>query len=99
MASGLRTLPTITVATAGTRVAVLASNPSPQKLYSQVIVTADKANTGKIFVGDLNVSATQYTEVITAGQSFTFSGNVIDPARIFVDTDTNGSKVTVSVVH
>lgn len=99
MASGLTVQSTVTVASAGTKVALLASNPSPQKLYSVVAVEADKDNTGLIFVGDLNVSSTRYAAKLSPGQRHEFSGQVIDPSRIFVDSDVSGSKAQWSTVR
>lgn len=63
------------------------------------IETDQSAGTGKLFVGDLNVSSTRYSACLSlAGQiAFVNSGEAIDPSRIMIDTDTNGTKFQTSL--
>lgn len=96
--AGLRTPAAVTVTTAGTRVSIY-TQTSPMTLYRVVRIEADKANTGDIYVGDVSVSSSRYTAKLTAGQSFTISASHIDPARIYVDTSVNASKVQLGLVN
>ena len=76
--------------------------PTPRDQFQAVRIEVDKgAAAGKIFVGDLNVSATQYAAALslTTQIAYVQSGNKVDAHRIFVDTDTNGTKVQVSVTY
>jgi hypothetical protein len=91
------TLPPITVVSAGTRVKIDAAAQD----VKGVIVQADSANTGKIFVGDITV---------TSSNGFTLNARealAIDPASpnnpaemdistIYVDSDTSGSIVRIT---
>lgn len=76
--------------------------PTPRDQFQAVRIEVDKtAASGKIFVGDLNVSSTQYAAALslTTQIAYVQSGNKVDAHRIFVDTDTNGTKVQVSVTY
>lgn len=52
---------------AGTRQQV---NSGTAQMVHSVVFTADPANTGTIYVGDSNVSATRCAAVLAAGESF-----------------------------
>ncbi len=95
MSTGLRTRAAITVATAGTRQQVATTYEST---IQAVRFEGDDGNAGAIFIGDLNVSETQYTAKLAAGDSFTLEGSAVNLTTLFVDTDTNGSIVQVSTI-
>ena len=92
MASVPKTQAPVVVATAGSRVP-LSGTP---KFARSVRVVADTTNTGNIFVGDRNVSSTQYSDKLAAGQAVDFDEGLFDLSRIYVDADTNGSKAQVT---
>jgi hypothetical protein len=74
--------------------------PSPGERYRAIRIEVDQsAAAGKLFVGDLNVSSTQYAACLSlTGQiAFVNSGEAIDPTRIFIDTDTSGTKFQTSL--
>lgn len=97
MALKLYTLAQITVATSGTEQQVSAT-ATP---ISTLVVTAPAANTGKIYVGDSDVSTTRGIEVapgatvsITADYSGT--GEELILSDFYIDAATDGDKANVS---
>jgi hypothetical protein len=48
-----------------------------------VSIQADPANTGKVLVGDRNVSTTQYARSLNAGDWFTISGSAVDATNMW----------------
>jgi hypothetical protein len=75
---------------------------SPIERFRIVRIEVDQsAGAGKIFVGDLNVSSTQYVACLTlTGQiAFEFTGEDIDPSTMFVDTSVNGTKWQTGLVQ
>lgn len=87
----------VTVATAGTAVA-LDSSPIAS---SSIVVQSDPTNTGRMYVGDSTVDSTNGV-VLEPGQTFEFEGDDRrgggDEYRldeIFVDAAVNGEKVRV----
>ena len=102
MATGLHVWPKITVSTSGTRqMAITTAGTSIASLPthgSAIRIEADKGNTGKIFVGDLSVSATTYCAALNAGDSISFEGSAFVLDTIYLDTDTNGSAAQVSTL-
>ena len=76
--------------------------PTPRDQFQAVRIEVDKgAGAGTIYVGDLNVSANQYAAHLSLNGQIAYvqSGNKVDAHRIFLDTDTNGTKVQVSVTY
>lgn len=76
--------------------------PTPRDQFQAVRIEVDKgAGAGVIYVGDLNVTSSQYAAKLSlTGQiAYVQSGNKVDAHRIFIDTDTNGTKVQVSVTY
>jgi len=74
---------------------------APTATYRTVRIQADKGNTThSIYVGDLNVSASRYTAVLTlTGQvAVEFAGDNIPAERIFIDTDSTGAEVQVTLL-
>lgn len=70
--------------------------------YRVVRFEIDQSAAGaKIFIGDFNVSSTQYVACISlSGQlAYEFSGEAIDPSRIFLDTSASGTKAQLSTVQ
>ena len=63
----------------------------------EVIITAKKANTGSIYVGDSNVSATFYGYELAAGESVRFP--VANANAFYIDTDVAAEGVTVLVLQ
>lgn len=100
MAVKLTTMAAVTVATAGTRQQISASN-----LYAlSVAIQAKKANTGKIYVGDSSVSSTRGHE-LAAGETYIVDGQgkpnsleEVNLADLYVDAQTNGEGVNVTYV-
>ena len=81
--------------------------PKPFQSFHGVRIGADLGNTTKIiYVGDGNVSDSQYTAALTlAGQTDIWfggpenTGQNIDAHRIFIDTDETGSKAQVTLLY
>lgn len=74
----------------------------PVQQYRSVRLEVDQAaGAAKIFVGDLNVSSARYAEDLSlTGQiAVTIASGTIPADRIFVDTDTTGKKVQVSLMY
>ena len=73
--------------------------PNPVERFRAVRIEIDQsAGAGKLYVGDLNVSSTQYSACLSlTGQiAFVDSGEAIDASRIFIDTGTSGTKFQTS---
>lgn len=98
---------TVTVATAGTRVQVIAANTYVTSVYFEALGTA--ANTGFIYIGDSSVTSSKYASAVTTGAGFSMSiggipqkpsdgngGPEINLNTIYVDASTSGNKVNVS---
>jgi hypothetical protein len=76
--------------------------PTPRDQFQAVRIEIDKgAGSATIFIGDLNVSSSQYAAHLSlTGQiAYVQSGNKVDAHRIYLDTDTNSTKVQVSVTY
>ncbi len=100
MASSYVTVADVTVTTAGTRVPVSATATPIQSIIFQAHNTA----TGRMYIGDSSVSATQGV-YITAGQTLTISaeaarngGGELILSDFYVDSSVNGEKVKVSYI-
>jgi hypothetical protein len=101
MATALfKSLPIVTVATAGTRVPISAT--SVDRVVA-VYISAPAANTGSIYVGDSTTKAitSPVGLEIAKGVSpvkleYSGAGNYIDLQNIFVDAINTGDKATVS---
>ncbi len=99
MSTGLKTRPSVTVVTAGTRVALATKTAGSRVADIQAVrLEGDDGNAGAIFVGDLNVSATRYVTKLAAGDSFTIEGSAVDITTVFVDADTSGSVVQIGTL-
>lgn len=93
----------ITVTTAGTPVQVSAT-PLYVRSY---IGQAHHANSGKIFIGNSSANAlSANAHALTARETFGIDGDVLkdrslqfDLSNIWVDSDTNGSKLIVSYMQ
>lgn len=92
------TIPEITVSTAGTRVQVSATDTP----ITSIIIQASSGNSGVIYAGDSNVSATAGI-VLSAGQGWAvtadasgrFGHEEMVLSDYWVDAATNGDKVKV----
>lgn len=100
MAYKLRTSSVVTVASAGTAQPLSATSV----LATDIIIMADHANGGRIFVGDSTVSSTT-GQFLAAGESLTISTATVrgtaddfDLADIYVDAATNGDKARVAYI-
>jgi hypothetical protein len=100
MAAKLALPGTITVTTAGTRVPLSATSLPT----NSVLIQADTANTGYIYVGDSTVASTN-GHVLSAGDAIEIridvNGRVdeVDLADIYVDASVNSQKARVSVIR
>lgn len=95
MGVALITLAQRSVTTAGTEVPLVASAISN---VIKVIITAPAANTGNIYVGDVNVSATRGIEVVK-GTSYVIDApqnELLDLGAMWVDAATNGDDFQVT---
>jgi hypothetical protein len=78
--------------------------PAPTNTYRGVRIEADQGNsTHKIYVGDQSVTSSQYVACLTlTGQLFVefhpFASQNIAANRIFIDTDSTGAKVQVTLI-
>ena len=100
MALKIYTLAELDIPTAGTRVQASATST----IVSSIIFQADTANTGNIFVGDVNVTSTR-GYALTPGDSIAFSGDMAGYSGkefilsdFYVDTATNGNDVWITYV-
>lgn len=87
-----------TVTTAGTAEAISTSGLRPEK----VVIQADPANTGKIFVGDSTVSSTNCFVSLAAGEKieldigdFDSGATGWDMDNIYIDASVSGEGVFV----
>lgn len=73
----------------------------PQTYRTVRLVIAEDAGSGKIYVGDGTVSATNYDEVLslTGKTFFELDGDAIPAGRVHIDTDTSTTKVQVSLAY
>jgi hypothetical protein len=101
MLAKMFTLSPITIATAGTAQSI---NPASSVFCSSVIVTADAANTGKVYVGGSNVAAAN-GQPLSAGEALVVtsddvrgSASELDIKDIYVDTQTNANVVRVAYI-
>lgn len=96
----------VTVATAGTRVQVTASNIYVTSVYFEAL----SGNVGAIFVGDSTVSSVKYMTRLGAGGGFNLSaqpgsvgsssgGGEINLSTLYVDSATNGDKIMVTYMQ
>lgn len=75
---------------------------APAEQYRSVRIEVDSAAAAaNIYIGDLSVSSSQYAEKLSlTGQiAVTIASGSIPADRIFVDTDTTGKKVQVSLMY
>lgn len=95
----------ITVTTAGTKVAAFSA---PFNKISSVLLRAPKANTGDMYFGDTNVSASGdlgiklSSDVMVgfAGDSNNGGGTMlIESDNLYVDATVNGEKLVISYVE
>jgi hypothetical protein len=76
--------------------------PIPVEQYRSVRLECDQSDsTNKVYVGDLNVSSSQYAECLSlAGQiAVTIASGTIPADRIFCDTSATGTYVQVSLMY
>ena len=91
---------TVTVSSAGTRVACSASTLP----VASVLIQADTSNTGYLYVGDNTVSSTKGIS-LSAGDAIEFSVSVngrtdeLDLADIYLDAQTSGNKGRITVLR
>lgn len=93
---------TVTVTTAGTRVQANSSSVLAISIYFE----APKTNTGVIYLGTSDVSATKYIAALSPGQGFGLStdarGRIGGEAQLnvyYVDSSINGDKVQVTYLQ
>ena len=75
---------------------------APTEQYRSVRLEVDQsAGAGKIFVGDLNVSSSQYAECLslTAQIAAVIASGTVPPERIMCDTSVSTTKVQVSLMY
>ncbi len=100
MAAGLVTKSAVTVTTAGTRVVLSATT----LWCNSIIVQADTANTGYVYIGDSSVASTNGI-ALAAGESYSITISVngrndeIDLGLLYADTSVNSNKVRVAVIQ
>jgi hypothetical protein len=100
MAVRLITGSTVTVTAAGTAVIVDTTVP-PQKAVSSVLIQADFANTGRVYVGDENVTAENGyflepgNSIEISGDNRTLGQDEVILTDLYIDADNAGSKVRV----
>lgn len=98
----LFTAPQKTVTTAGTRVQISTTDT----IITTLVVQADPANTGKIYVGDSSVSATQASAELEAGRAFEISPDASGRggqeeyllSDFWLDSSVSGDKAYISYV-
>lgn len=79
--------------------AIAVSSLTRAKVYK---ITADEDNTGKVYIGDSNVTTDRYSEVLEAGESITFEENEIpggvDPSSIFAIASADDQNLQLSYI-
>lgn len=98
----LFTLPEVTVTTAGTRVQISAVDTR----ITTILIQADPANTGKIYVGDDLVSSTRASSVLSANASEAITSDAsgrggweeFTLSDFYLDASVNGDKAYVSYI-
>ncbi len=78
------------VATAGTAVALAGTTT-----IQSISVRANTGNTNNIYVGNASVSSSNGF-ILAAGEGVSF--DIDDPAKVFIDSDTNGEGVSFLTV-
>lgn len=94
----LKTLPAVTVATAGSRQAIYS-----QSLFAyEVVIQSLAANTGTQYIGDETVASTNGLQ-LDAGGSITLSPpdaakgvDQFDISKLYVDSSVNGAEFRIS---
>lgn len=98
-----RTLADVTVAAAGTRVALSATPLETEN----ILIQAKRSNAGNIFIGDSTVDATNGVS-IGPGEYLSFSADteeddtsysVVDLAEIYIDAANNGDGVVLIALN
>ena len=62
----------------------------------EVIIVAQSANTGYIYVGNSNVSSTVYVQRLSAGESMVLSVN--DSSQIYIDSSVSGEGTVYTII-
>ena len=93
----IKTVGTVAVATAGTAVQ-LTTNAAHRNLHAVFIQADDGNSTDMIFVGDADVSATNYIRKLAVDESFDIIGDLnglgnIDATSIWIDASANTTDV------
>lgn len=93
----------VTVTTAGTEVKMFGAGP--YKKISKIYVRALTANTGDMYIGDVNVDAATQVGIrldsdqvyeISAGEGSNGGSLLLDVNNIYVDATVSGEKVSVT---
>ena len=82
MSQAIKTLAPVTVGLTAAQVDQRGQN---YHKWASVRVQSDGANTGTIYVGDNNVSATRYAAALSPGDFYVIGpGSAVDPTRVWV---------------
>lgn len=101
MGQHIKTLSVVTVATPGTRVQLSAT---PVLDSASIIIQADTANTGNVYVGDVTVTSLNGI-LLPPGAAISLDGDEvggnylqIDADKVYIDAATSGNKVRVAAI-
>lgn len=76
--------------TSGTRVQL------PSHTCLEVLIVAQAANTGYVYIGNSNVSSTVHIQRLSSGEALVLS--VVDSSEIYIDTSVSGEGILFTVV-
>ena len=92
-------LPTVTVATAGTKQQL--TSDATHGFARMIRIVADNTNTGVVFVGDTDVSSTEWAERLGAGEGFSITmhpPDTFDATDIYLDVSVSTDGVYWSII-
>lgn len=91
MSNAIKTLPRVVVGTTPVQVTTTLNHK-----WASVSIQADPSNTGTIYVGDNNVSATRYSRALAAADWFVIAGSAVDPSKVWLVASAAGQNAQPS---
>lgn len=91
MSNAIKTLPRVVVGTTK----VQATTETTHK-WASVSIQADPSNTGVIYIGDNNVSATRYSRALAASDWYVIAGSAVDPSKVWMVASAAGQNAQPS---
>lgn len=99
MSNQLAVFPQQTVGTTATTISATTDGNEGNFVPREgVMIQADPANTGTIYVGNSLLSTTRYSAALTAGQSWSMTGSAINANKIYILGSAAGQIAHVSTI-